>query len=168
MLAYSISASAAAAAAAPATCPASRLAGRAGNARITASASIRSGATAGPTVSRQPAGVLASSRTVALVLTCAPLARASASGSMPRPPASVVKTGAGGAVGSPPASIEAAASASDRYDRDAGHLRDRELAPGSRRRLEHDHLGAAVTQEVRGCQAGDASADNRDPAERSC
>ncbi len=72
-------------------------------------------------VSRQPLAVRASSRTVAVVRTAAPLASASASGSAPRPSARVVNTGccAGPSCGPGP-SIAAAASASDRCFRDSG------------------------------------------------
>ena len=56
----------------------SRAAGAAGKARMTASASSYSGAAAEPIVSRQPAPVRASSRTMALVLTSAPDALATA------------------------------------------------------------------------------------------
>src|ERR1700742_4095010 len=100
MLAYSIAASPAAAADAPATLLSSRDAGRAGRASTTASASIRSGSAADPTVSRQPVAVRASSRTVARVRTVAPEAAATAAGSAPRPLVSVVNT-AGRAGGGP-------------------------------------------------------------------
>src|ERR1700722_20602054 len=93
MLAYLISARAAAASSA--TPDRSRLAGRAGTARITASASTVSGACAEPTVSRQPSGVRASSRTIAPARTVAPDAPASAAGKVPSPPAIVVNTGDG-------------------------------------------------------------------------
>ncbi len=108
MLAYLIPARAAAAGAA--TPASSRLAGVPGTARMTASASIVSGSCAEPAVSRHPVGVLASSRTMALVRTTAPLAAASAGGSVPSPPASVVKTGAGRA-GPDDGSAAAAAAA---------------------------------------------------------
>src|SRR5215472_2684038 len=91
MLAYRISPSAAAAESA--TPASSRLAGMAGTALITASASAVSGACAEPTVSRQPAWVRTSSRTIALVRMTAPDAAASASGRVPSPPVSVVNTG---------------------------------------------------------------------------
>src|SRR6266700_2930231 len=98
MLAYSIPASAAAVAASVGAI--SRLAGLAGSARITASASRYWGAIVGPMVSLHPAGVLASSLTVALVLMVARLASVRASGSVPRPASSVVKTGGAGRPGS--------------------------------------------------------------------
>ena len=96
MLAYSMPPSAAAAVDAPGTPPSSRPAGRAGTASTTASAVISSGAAADPTVSRHPVPVRASSRTVARVRMTAPEASATAAGSTPRPPASVVNTGRGG------------------------------------------------------------------------
>src|SRR5690242_2267380 len=95
MLAYPIAARSLAAEPTPSTWPTSLLAGRAGNASTTASASTYSGEITGPTVSRQPSVVLASSLTVALVRTSAPLARASASGNVPSPAASVANTGGG-------------------------------------------------------------------------
>ena len=101
MLAYVISASAAAAAPASGTPASSRLAGPAGSARTTASASNCSGACAEPTVSRQPPGVRASPRTIALVRTTAPEAAATAGGSVPRPPVRVVKTGPGAGAAAP-------------------------------------------------------------------
>ena len=88
---------------------------------MTASASRCSGACAEPMVSRQPAAAGTSSRTIALVRSCAPDAAATAGGSVPRPPVSVVKTG-GGAAGGPGrggGSSEAAAAASDAWRRDA-------------------------------------------------
>src|ERR1700733_6075086 len=106
MLAYSTSPSADAAAAAPATGASSLLAGLPGTAMMTASASSHSGALVGPTVSRQPSpsagcAVRASSRTIAPVRTVAPDCAATAGGSVPRPPDSVVKTGRAGAGGRP-------------------------------------------------------------------
>src|SRR6266568_2673715 len=95
MLALGISPSPAAAAAAPGTPASSLLAGPGGSASTTASASSCSGACAEPTVSRQPSGVRASPRTIALVRTAAPDAAATAGTSVPRPLASVVKTGLG-------------------------------------------------------------------------
>ena len=59
---------------------------------MTASASRYSGACAEPIVSRQPRSVRASSRTIALARTVAPEATATAPGSRPSPPASVVNT----------------------------------------------------------------------------
>src|ERR1700677_4813764 len=64
-------------------------------ARITASASRYSGLAADPIVSRQPAVVRLSSRTIALTRTSAPEAFATASGSAPRPVVSVTKIGDG-------------------------------------------------------------------------
>src|SRR6202050_4783323 len=105
MLAYSISPSAEAGGAAAPPAPGARLAGLPGIARMTASASSHSGALVGPTVSRQPApsgrAVRASSRTIAPVCTVAPDRAATAGGSVPRPPDSVVKTGRAGAGGRP-------------------------------------------------------------------
>src|SRR5580698_10026195 len=117
MLAYGISPSAAAAAGAAGA--SSRPAGRPGTARITASASTNSGSAAEPTVSRQPVAVRASSLTMAPVRTSAPDAFASTSGSVPRPPASVVNTGRRGPPGPSGGSSEPAASVSDGYRRDA-------------------------------------------------
>src|SRR5215469_8940537 len=72
-----------------------REAGAAGTATMTASASRYSGSAAEPTVSRQPAGVRSSARTIALVRMSAFDALAIASGSVPRPVVSVTNTGAG-------------------------------------------------------------------------
>src|ERR1700728_2360536 len=93
MLAYGISPSAAAAAGAAGA--SSRPAGRPGTARITASASRYSGSAAEPTVRRQPAAVRLSSRTIALLRTCAPDALATASGSAPIQVFGETKSGAG-------------------------------------------------------------------------
>src|ERR1700733_2371422 len=111
MLAYGISPSPADAAGA--TALSSRLAGRAGTARITASASMYSGAGAGPIVSRQPfPWVRPSSRAIAPVRTVAPDAFATASGSSPSPFTSVPKTARGGP-GTPAGSNDPAAAASE-------------------------------------------------------
>src|ERR1700728_3245993 len=126
MLAYANSPRAAEAGPAPARPLSSLLAGLAGTARMTASASSRSGGRGGPIVSRPPAGLRDSSRVIALVRTLAPEAAATAAGTVPRPPASVVKIGRAGPGAGPEAgagagagSNEAAASASDRYWREA-------------------------------------------------
>ncbi len=71
----------------------SRAAGAAGTASTTASTSRCSGAGAAPSSSRHPSGVRRSPRTVDDSRTCAPLARATAAGSRPRPPGSPRKTG---------------------------------------------------------------------------
>src|SRR5450755_3061573 len=97
MLAVVISPSPAAAAPAPGTPASSRLAGPGGSASTTASASNCSGACAEPTVSRQPPGVRASPRTIALVRTTAREAAATAGTRVARPPVRVVKTGPGAA-----------------------------------------------------------------------
>ena len=62
---------------------------------MTASAVRYSSSCLEPTVSRQPAAVRASPRTMAPVRTAAPEAAATAAGSVPSPPASVVNTGDG-------------------------------------------------------------------------
>src|SRR5580698_6182848 len=72
-----------------------RAAGAAGAATMTASASRYSGSAAEPTVSRQPACVRSSARTIALVRMSAFDALATASGSAPSPVVSVTNTGAG-------------------------------------------------------------------------
>ena len=132
MLAYSISPSAAAAASASGTPASSLLAGRAGTARMTASASSRSGARVGPMVSRQPGprpppgppapspvAARVSSRVIALVRTVAPDTAAIAGGSVPRPPDSVVNTGAAGRVASGAGSRDATAAVRERCCREA-------------------------------------------------
>ena len=111
MDAYGISASRAAAP--PALSVSRRAAGAAGVARITASASRYSGSAAEPTVSRQPAAVRLSSRTIAFVRTSAPEALATASGSAPIPVVSETKSGAGlplAPAGAPGAWVLAAAA----------------------------------------------------------
>src|SRR6201996_5277134 len=121
MLAYSIAASAVTAADTPGTLLSSRDAGRAGSARTTASACTSSGSAADPTTSRRPSGVRLSSRTVARVLIVAPEAAATAAGSMPSPPVSVVNTAGPGDACSPGRAgggagiSDAAASASEGY-----------------------------------------------------
>src|SRR5215468_3858012 len=93
MLAYGISPSGAEAAGT--VRDSNRDAGAAGTATMTASAIRYSGSAAEPTVSRQPASVRASSRTLALTRTSAVEALATASGSAPIPVVSETKTGAG-------------------------------------------------------------------------
>src|SRR5215471_2828132 len=73
----------------------SRDAGAAGTATMTASATRYSGSAAEPTVSRQPASVRVSSRTMALTRTSAVEALATASGSAPIPVVSETNTAAG-------------------------------------------------------------------------
>src|SRR5215469_14078726 len=72
-----------------------REAGAAGTATMIASASRYSGSAAEPTVSRQPACVRSSARTIALVRMSALDALATASGSAPSPVVSVTNTGGG-------------------------------------------------------------------------
>src|SRR5215472_11906316 len=93
MLAYGISLSGAEAAGT--VRDSNRDAGAAGTATMTASATRYSGSAAEPTVSRQPASVRVSSRTMALTRTSAFEALATASGSAPIPVVSETNSGAG-------------------------------------------------------------------------
>src|SRR6516164_7462345 len=93
MLAYGISLSGAEAAGT--VRDSNRDAGAAGTATMTASATRYSGSAAEPTVSRQPASVRVSSRTMALTRTSAVEALARASGSAPIPVVSETNTAAG-------------------------------------------------------------------------
>src|SRR5260370_38748653 len=131
----------------PGTQTSSRAAGRAGRARVTASASIIFAAAADPTVSRHPGpaagapeapgarGAGDGARVIAAVRTSAPDALARTAGSWPSPPDRVVNTdppdrvptgarscsraATGTATGDGSGSSEPTASASDRYRRDA-------------------------------------------------
>src|SRR5215469_163625 len=93
MLAYGISLSGAQAAGT--VRDSNRDAGAAGTATMTASAARYSGSAAEPTVSRQPASVRVSSRTMALTRTSAFEALATASGRAPMPVVSETNSGAG-------------------------------------------------------------------------
>src|ERR1700749_967059 len=139
----------------------SREAGAAGTATMTASASRYSGSAAEPTVSRQPAGVRSSARTIALVRMLAFEALGPPPGTLPTPRrvVSVTNTGAGpepwsaegaGAGGSRAATASvsdawvfvAAASGASVAWKDSSSLRPRESAPGIR--SPEDQLAAAA------------------------